>query len=205
MIFPHLLLSGEDMKDSESDSPAIHQLHGLHVLYGDDDRHRSCIVKNTIRVYLVSFLFFRSMSLRCPAKNQKVAHRWLQTMDQMRAKSHEEGEVSGTCTLCNQGITVRRSKKLNYSRRRMYESCADKEHDLFVWLEPPSHLPRQWEKCACADAMECREENHQPLFKCWQRNGCGDVQEVPHQHIVDHSECVLCKLTKPTTNSSIRL
>ena len=31
-----------------------------------------------IRVYPVSFLFFRSMSLRSPAKKQKVAHRLLQ-------------------------------------------------------------------------------------------------------------------------------
>ena len=156
-----------------------------------------------IRVYPVSFSFFRSMSLRSPAKKQKVAHRWLQTMDEMLAKSHKEGEVLGTCTLCDQGITVRRSKKLNYSHGRMYAWCGDTEHDSFVWLEPPSHLPRQWEKCACDDAMECREENGRPLFKCWRRNGCGAVRQVSYEPIVDHSECVPCKLTRPTANSYI--
>ena len=59
-----------------------------------------------IRVYPVFFSFFRSMSLRSPAKKQKVAHRWLQTMDEMLAKSHKEGEPLVTVQTLLQGSST---------------------------------------------------------------------------------------------------
>ena len=41
------------------------------------------------------------------------------------------------------------------------------------------------------------------LFKCWRRNGRGTLGQVSYELILYHSECLLCKFTRPMTNSYI--